>query len=246
MAAALLFCMAGFIVFAALAFYVAGRSRDSGILPDGPSVKYAEVTNSDSTGSGSADTQPTKSAPKSNEEMVAVRDYAPSIRVELKYAGKKNMTGRRLYDYNEAYLRYGTVKKLMRAQKMLEKYGMGLKIWDAYRTPDAQKKLWAVCPNPAYVSDPSKGYSSHTRGNAVDVTLVDTDGTEMVMPTGFDNLTKLADRDYSDIEDEYARENASLLEKIMTSCGFTPYSEEWWHFMDKDTYSVAKDFVPPE
>ena len=51
---------------------------------------------------------------------------------------------------------------------------MGLEIWDAYRTHQAQKKLWAVCPNTAYVTDPAKGYSSHTRGCAVDVTLVDT------------------------------------------------------------------------
>ena len=245
MAAALLFCVAGFIVFIALAVYVAGRERDKGILPDGPSVRYAEVTQSDSSGGG-PDTRTTKSAPKSNEEMVAVKDYAPSIRVELRYAGKKNMTGKRLYNYKEAYLRYGTVKKLMRAQKKLEKVGMGLKIWDAYRTPEAQKKLWEVCPNPAYVSDPAKGYSSHTRGSAVDVTLVDADGTEMVMPTGFDNLTKLADRDYSDIDDEFARENAKLLEKNMKSCGFTAYSEEWWHFTDQDSYSVVKDFTPPE
>ncbi len=245
MAAALAFCMAGFVIFAALAYYVAGSSRDGGVLPDGPSVRYAGVTQSDLTESRQ-ETGVTKSAPSSDDEMVAVKDYAPSIRVELKYAGKKNMTGRRLYDYHEAYLRYGTVRKLIRAQKKLEKYGMGLKIWDAYRTPAAQKKLWAVCPNPAYVSDPSKGYSSHTRGSAVDVTLVDADGTELVMPTGFDNLTKLADRDYSDIDDEFARDNARMLEKIMKSCGFTPYSEEWWHYTDKDKYGVVKDFVPPE
>ena len=155
------------------------------------------------------------------------------------------MTGKALYDYSDAYLRYGTVKKLIRAQKKLAQYGLGLEIWDAYRTVKAQKKLLAVCPNPAYVSDPSKGTSSHTRGCAVDVTLVDSDGTEMVMPTGFDNLTKLADRDYSDIDDEFARENAMLLEKTMKSCGFNAYQEEWWHFTDKDSYPVVKDFVPP-
>ena len=80
----------------------------------------------------------------------------------------------------------------------------------------------------------------------MDVTLVDSDGTEMVMPTGFDNLTKLADRDYSDIDDEFARDNAKLLEKTMKSCGFTAYSEEWLHFTDKDSYPVLKEFVPPQ
>ena len=244
--AVLVFCIAGFIFFAALAFYVAGSKHDSGVLPEGPSVKYAEVTRSDAAKEDSRVTVVTKPAPASDDVMVAVKDYAPSIRVELRYSGKKNMTGKRLYDYHEAYLRYGTVKKLVKAQKKLEKYSMGIKIWDAYRTPAAQKKLWAVCPNPAYVSDPAKGTSSHTRGSAVDVTLVDMDGTELVMPTEFDNLTKLADRDYSDIDDEFARENAMLLEKTMKSCGFKAYSEEWWHFTDKDSYGVVKDFIPPE
>ncbi len=243
---ALVVCVFGFVIFIMLAFRVLGGGHSNkGVLPDGQSVQYSAVTGSDSVESNSG-TQPTQSPPKSNSEMVRVRDYAPEIRVSLRYAGKKNMTGRRLYDYNDAYLRYGTVKKLIRAQKQLEKYGVGLEIWDAYRTVDAQKKLWEVCPNAAYVSDPSKGYSSHTRGSAVDVTLVDADGTEMVMPTGFDNLTKLADRDYSDIDDEFARENAKLLEKTMRSCGFTPYKEEWWHFTDKDNYDVLKDFVPPQ
>ena len=114
MAAALAFCVAGFVIFAALAYYVAGSSRDGGVLPDGPSVRYAGVTQSDLTESRQ-ETGVTKSAPSSDDEMVAVKDYAPSIRVELKYAGKKNITGRRLYDYHEAYLRYGTVRKLIRA-----------------------------------------------------------------------------------------------------------------------------------
>ncbi len=244
-ALALIFCVVGFVVFVWLAVYVAGGNQKGGVLHDGPTVRYSAVTPSDSSGVESG-TGVKVSAPKSNDEMVRVRDYAPEIRVDLKYAGKRNMTGRPLYDFSDAYLRYGTVKRLILAQKMLEKYGMGLEIWDAYRTVDAQKKLWNVCPNPAYVTDPSKGYSSHTRGNAVDVTLVDADGTEMVMPTGFDNLTKLADRDYSDIEDEFAKENVKLLEKTMKSCGFKPYKEEWWHFTDKENYSVLKDFVPPQ
>ena len=192
-ALALIICAVGFVVFAALAVYVASGNRGGGVLPQGQTVKYSAVSTSDRSQTASG-TQTTAAAPKSNEEMVRVRDFAPEIRVDLKYAGKRNMTGKRLYDFSDAYLRYGTVKKLIRAQKKLEKYGMGLEIWDAYRTVRAQQKLWAVCPNAAYVTDPSKGYSSHTKGSAVDVTLVDTDGTEMVMPTGFDNLTKLADR----------------------------------------------------
>ena len=43
---------------------------------------------------------------------------------------------------------------------------------------------------------------------------------------------------------EEAAQNALLLEKIMTDCGFKPYKGEWWHFADTDTYPVEEEFVP--
>lgn len=246
---ALVLCVMGFAVFLALALFVAGNrnAQKGGVRSDGKGVKYAAVTPSDGEGADNvadAASPKVKQPPASDSEFVRVRDYAPDIRVDLKYVGKHNFTGKKIYDFEDAYLRYGTVKKLIKAQKKLSEYAVGLEIWDAYRPIEAQKKLWEVCPNPLYVSDPSKGYSSHARGNAVDVTLVDTDGTELVMPTGFDNFTKLADRDYSDIDDDFARDNVRLLEKTMKSCGFTLYAEEWWHFTDTVEYEVSKDFVP--
>ena len=98
-------------------------------------------------------------------------------------------------------------------QEELKQSGLYLKIWDGFRPPSAQFKLWDVCPDPTYVSNPNNGFSSHSRGNTVDITLVDADGTELVMPTGFDDFSKLADRDYSDCNEEAAN-NAMLLEKI--------------------------------
>ena len=220
------------------------RSRNQGVLPNGKSVKYAAVSPSDGKNGAEKETAVTKAPPESDKSMVRVRDYAPDMRVDLKYAGKRNFTGKRIYDFEDAYLRYGTVKKLIKAQKTLKEYGMGLIIWDAYRPHAAQKKLWEVCPNPLYVKDPDKGYSDHTRGSAVDVTLVDSDGTELLMPTGFDNFTKLADRDYSDIDNDFARDNVKLLEKTMKAAGFQAYFEEWWHYTDSDSYEIEKNFVP--
>ena len=249
MIAALGACLLGFAVFLWLALRAAsgGFHGKTGAVTDGRRVKYSAETSVDGTaGKEVSSVPPVSEPPASDEAFVKVTDYIPTIRVRLAYAGKHNFTGRRIYDFRDAYLRYGTVKKLIKAQKTLKKNGMGLMIWDAYRPHAAQKKLWEVCPNPLYVKDPDKGYSDHTRGSAVDVTLVDSDGTELLMPTEFDNFTKLADRDYSDIDDEFARENAKLLEKTMRSCGFTPYKEEWWHFTDKDNYDVLKDFVPPQ
>ena len=48
-----------------------------------------------------------------DEDFVRVRDYIPDIVVDLHYATENNFTGQRIYDFTEAWLRYGTVKKLM-------------------------------------------------------------------------------------------------------------------------------------
>jgi D-alanyl-D-alanine dipeptidase len=176
-------------------------------------------------------------------DLVRVVDYAPDIAVDLRYATAENFTGQVVYDFTDAYLRYGTVKKLMAAQKTLVEQGYGLKIWDAFRPTSAQFALWEICPDGNYVADPNKGFSSHSRGNTVDLTLVALDGTEVLMPTGFDDFTAKADRDYSDV-DAASAANAELLEDAMVQAGFQPYSKEWWHFSDTDSYDVEETFEP--
>ena len=177
-------------------------------------------------------------------DFVRVREYIPDIEVELVYATDGNFTGKVIYDFSDAWLRYGTVKKLAAAQETLKKQGFQLKIWDAFRPVSAQYKLWKICPDARYVANPNKGFSSHSRGNTVDVTLVDTDGNNVAMPTGFDDFSRLADRNYADVKGKNAVSNAKLLERTMKDCGFVPYSGEWWHFSDSVQYSVAKDFTP--
>ena len=129
------------------------------------------------------------------------------------------------------------------AKEILAEQGYGLLIWDAFRPVSAQFRLWEVCPDPVYVANPERGYSSHSRGNTVDLTLVTLEGEAVEMPTGFDDFTPLADRDYSDIP-EPAATHARLLEEVMTSCGFRPYQGEWWHFSDTDPYPVEENFQP--
>ena len=178
-----------------------------------------------------------------DEDFVRVRDYIPGIIVDLRYATDNNFTEQQIYDFTELWLRYGTVKKLMLVQEELKQSGLYLKVWDGFRPPSAQFKLWEVCPDPTYVSNPNNGFSSHSRGNTVDITLVYADGTEVVMPTGFDDFTKLADRDYSDC-DQAAAANAMFLEQLMIKHGFKPYSGEWWHFSDLNSYPVEQLFEP--
>ena len=180
-----------------------------------------------------------------NTDFVNVKDYIPDIYVELKYNTENNFTGQKIYDFSEAYLRYGTVKKLVCVQKDLQELGLSLKIWDAFRPTEAQFDLWEVCPNSTYVANPNKGFSSHSRGNTVDITIVDAEGNELVMPTEFDDFSVLADRDYNDCTKE-ATTNAKLLEQIMIDNGFKPYFGEWWHFTDLDEYPVEDVFIPTD
>lgn len=180
--------------------------------------------------------------PTDPADFVKVQDYIPEILVDLKYYTTDNFTGQKIYEFSDAYLRYGTVEKLMKVQNVLEEQGLSLKIWDAYRPTAAQFVLWEICPDAAYVANPNRGFSSHSRGNTVDITIVEQGGNEIIMPTGFDDFSAMADRDYSDCGEE-AAENAKMLEQLMIENGFEAYYGEWWHFSDVQEYPVEEVFL---
>ncbi|MGI5911310.1 MAG: M15 family metallopeptidase [Syntrophomonadaceae bacterium] len=174
----------------------------------------------------------------SQQDMVALNEYIPDLKIDLRYATAKNFTGTKIYEKNIAYLRRGTAEKLKAAQAEFSSMGYTIKVWDAYRPPAAQFSLWNSYPDSRFVINPHKGFSYHSRGVAVDVTLVK-GNKEIPMPTGFDDFTARANRDYSDVSKEVA-DNARLLEQIMVKHGFNSIFYEWWHFIDqdKDQYPV--------
>ena len=178
-----------------------------------------------------------------NDEYVLVKKYIPDIYVELMYATDNNFTGVRIYDFTDAYLRYGTVKKLANVQKELKEQGYSLKIWDAYRPFEAQQKLWEVYPDPNYVANPADGMKKHNLGGTVDITMVAADGSIIPMPTEFDDFSLKADRNYSDIDKEEAVNNVMILQNAMENNGFTGYQGEWWDYSDTVEYE-AVDFEP--
>ena len=186
---------------------------------------------------------PTPVRPKDGQVFVRVRDYIPDIVVDLRYATADNFTGTVIYSYDDAWLRYDTVEKLIDVQEQLKAEGYRLCIWDAFRSAASQQKLWEVCPDGNYVANPANGYSGHTRGDTVDVTLVTLEGGAVEMPSGFDDFSALADRDYADVSAQ-AAENACLLERVMEDCGFTGYDKEWWHYSDNDRAQPAPEFEP--
>lgn len=178
-------------------------------------------------------------------DMVCVSAQIPDILVELRYGGPENFLNKPIYEFQEAYLRRGTVKKLAAVQADLRSRGLGLKIWDAFRPVSAQFALWKQMPDSDFVADPRKGYSNHSRGNAVDVTLVDASGRELPMPTAFDSFLPQARRDCAFLPEPGAG-NSELLCAVMEEHGFHAYEGEWWHFADSVRYEVELSFHPPK
>jgi D-alanyl-D-alanine dipeptidase/poly-gamma-glutamate capsule biosynthesis protein CapA/YwtB (metallophosphatase superfamily) len=180
-----------------------------------------------------------------DNSLVDLRKYLPNVFMEMRYATENNFTKQKIYVTDDAYLRLGTAKKLKQVQEELLNKGYSLKIWDAFRPTAAQFELWKACPNPSFVANPYKKYSNHSRGMAVDVTLVNSDGTELEMPTEFDEFGSRADRDYRDVEAKQAA-NALLLEQTMEKHGFKGYQAEWWHFDDVDGAKYGVIYNPEE
>lgn len=184
-------------------------------------------------------------SPLRKTDYVNLQEYIPSLLVDLAYYTENNFTGQKLYDSPVACLRKGTADKLKAASEEAGLKGCRLKIWDAYRPPRVQFKMWSIYPNPRFLADPHKGFSDHSRGCAVDLTLVDTGGKELDMPSAFDEFTSRADRDYRDVTPAQ-KANALYLEKVMARHGLIPIRTEWWHFADSErkSYGVT-DQLPP-
>ena len=210
-----------------------------------PETTVPETTVPPETAPPETEPKPTEPDPKIDADLlVPVADYISGIKENLIYATKNNFTGKVLYDFDEAYLRYGTIVKLKKVNAELNKQGIGIMIWDAFRPLYAQAMLWQALPNSKYVSNPITGTCSHSRGGTVDLTLIDLATGELLeMPSGFDEFSALGDRDYSDCSAEAAK-NAQLLETVMVKYGFVPYSGEWWHYSDSDSYELESYYDP--
>lgn len=166
------------------------------------------------------------------KDLVEVTNVSPRIRLDIRYATPNNFTGKKVYSSQRCFLRRKTAERLHLVQLMLEKQGLGLKIYDAYRPLSVQKDFWNLVPDPNFVANPIEG-SKHNRGASVDLTLVDSMGKELPMPTDFDEFSEKASRKFHGCSKE-ARKNRELLEKAMTAQGFIPFEHEWWHFDDPE------------
>ncbi len=177
-----------------------------------------------------------KAAYAGKSDMVRLDALVKNIVIDLRYAGSNNVIGKPVYASDTAYLRKGTADKLDKANKHLMKQGYRIKVWDAYRSKEDHQLLYNNAPNKSVFLDPKKAPSNHTRGAAVDCTLVTLDGKKVDMPSDFDDGTVLAYRTYEKCT-AAQKKNALILQNTMKSVGFIPISNEWWHFDDTECKS---------
>ena len=187
------------------------------------------------------------------EDFVYLLDLEPSIKIELRYFSNNNFIGQPIDGYHRSTIIVSkpTALALQKVQNDLEKKGLGLKIFDAYRPQQAVNHFvrWAKVLNDtlmkqSYYPDVPKselfkrGYiaskSGHSRGSTVDLTLIDLDtGNELDMGSPYDFFGVQSHPFYKKITDKQ-RKNRMLLRRLMLKNGFKPYENEWWHFTLRD------------
>ena len=180
---------------------------------------------------------------RKGEPLVDVAKACPGIVIELRYATGKNIARKPIYPtYARCLVREQVAGQLREAHAWLQKQGLGLKIWDAYRPPWAHWQLWERVKNRDSVGDPKTGGSLHSWGAAVDATLVDARGREMKMPTDFDVFSPAARKTYRG-GDPVVAKNLRTLQAAMDHAGFLGIRDEWWHFVSRDWASYRSTTV---
>ena len=192
--------------------------------------------------------------------FVLLADYVPSIVQEIRYYSTYNFIGERVDGYEQpcALLTIEAARALKAVSNEMMVLGYRLKVFDAYRPVRAVKQFifWGIEDQdirmkPYFYPELEKqvlfqrGYiaeqSSHSRGSAVDLTLLDmATGKEVDMGSPFDLFSEKSHPDNHDIT-EAQYKNRMILQKTMIRNGFLPIDCEWWHFSLKhepypDTY----------
>jgi beta-N-acetylhexosaminidase/D-alanyl-D-alanine dipeptidase len=169
------------------------------------------------------------------DELVDIHVVDDTIALDIRYATANNFTGVAVYPQARCKLRYAIARRLAAVQAAVRARGYRLEVWDCYRPFSVQKKLWELVPDPRYVAKPVSrrgklvSGSKHNRGAAVDLTLIDSAGSELEMPTAYDEFSRKAHRNWRGAS-KRAREHSQLLEQAMVDQGFEPLPTEWWHF----------------
>ena len=175
----------------------------------------------------------------------------PGIALELRYATRDNFVGRAVYGGLDcAFLRREAADALEAAARWLDAHrpGYRLLVLDALRPQRVQELLWselAGTPLTQYLAEPQRG-SIHSFGMAVDATLLDPQGRELDMGSGFDEMALISHPDH---EAEHLAlglltpeqlQARGWLRAAMRQAGFQIIPTEWWHFDFGDRETVRR------
>lgn len=155
--------------------------------------------------------------------------HLDGIQISLAYATPDNFAKRVVYAKGaKPALRLQAYECLLKAIKAAQSCGLTIIVYDAYRPAAAQEIFWQAIADPRYVADASVG-SNHTRGVAIDVSLIDESGNLLDMGTGFDAMCEKSHHNRNDLPTQVQR-NRNLLLGIMLHAGFSAIPTEWWHY----------------
>ncbi|UMR31741.1 M15 family metallopeptidase [Massilia sp. MB5] len=176
------------------------------------------------------------------------------IGIDLRYATPDNFVGRDLYTPLDcAWLHRDAAAALESAVAWLaaQRAGCRLLVLDALRPQRVQEQLWQALQGTellGYIAEPSRG-SIHSFGMAVDITILDEQGRELDMGTGFDDLSELS---HPALEEALLARgairpahiaNRQLLRDAMFQAGWHGIKSEWWHFDCGDRVQVRATYT---
>jgi len=182
--------------------------------------------------------------------FVYAKEALPNCREDAKYAGNDNFLGRPVagYERNCVVLSQAVAEGLKRAEPIFAGLGYGMLLYDSYRPQRAVDDFVAWGKD---VEDQARkqihypriekadmfrlGYvavrSGHSRGCAVDLTLVDLNSGEPIDMDGWFDLMDDTSGYGAEGVSETGAANRALLRRVMEECGFRGISGEWWHFI---------------
>ena len=161
-------------------------------------------------------------------ELIKIIPPEFDVEIDLRYATNNNFTGKPVYKASHCYLHNVAARALQQTIKLAAGMGYQVKIFDAYRPTEAQFKLWEHTPDPSFLANPHTG-SPHSRGVAIDLTLIDKQGKELDMGTEFDAFKPKSYHSNLEVSAE-AQKNRHILLGLMTASGWDWYENEWWHY----------------
>lgn len=193
-----------------------------------------------------------------------IDNHIPHIAYDLRYHGSHNFVGRRIdgYEANKLILTEKAVMALKKVEAELNKEGLGLKVFDAYRPQRAVNhfKRWAKDIKDTLMRREfypqvdkrdlfKKGFiasrSGHSRGSTIDLTIIHLNTKEELdMGAPFDFFGEESAYGYVHLTTQQ-RNNRLKLRKIMEKHGFRAYEKEWWHYTLSDEPFKDKYFDFP-